>query len=929
MMRLDEAIRQLKIEGRTLELGRLEQFLDAVPSGSRSLVLDGQAGIGKSVLWADVVRQSRARGWHTLTCRPAEFESDLVFAALGDLVRPVAATADELPSVPRRALMSALLLDEPIAEGADQLAIAQAVLLLLGTLARDAPVLIAIDDLQWIDRSSSRILQFVVRRLGDEPVGFIATMRDDDRTSIFARRSTTPDRLEIGPLDRDATGELLRARIAAPIRRSTLRQIFEKSGGNPLFALELARAWSREHSDPDVPVALPTSLRQLMEQRLDQLPRRTRDALAYVAVLPGQRFEVLQSALSAAGLDTSALDAAFENDVLTRSERGVRFEHPLLNSVAYWGVTETRRRDAHRCAGSVLGDTPAGIHHLAMVTGGADERLAGALEQTAGEVARRGAPDAAATLLAEALRLTPTTALHDRARRAVACADRHLDSGATDEAASVLRTLPREEMIGVDRARLLHGLSRVVGRIEGFRPSGELLREALDHTGHDVGLRSAIERDLANTMSNHGDVRGALGYAELAVQHARTFANAELLRSTQVNLAVTRLFLGLGAPDDVEHQANVALERLGVGAHVNVNAQLLDAMTWAAMLKWTDRFDLARAILDRLVELLEERDEEGLAVPVLFQLGELACWSGDLEVASKLATSCAQTAIATQQSAWIVVGLHLRALVDAVRGSVVTARASVEEGLRRARELDEARMLIRLYHVAGMTELYGPDPGGAADWLLDAVELAERCGYGEPGVFRIDADAIEALLAAGRTTEAEVRTAALESVGRMLERPYAIATAARCRSLLALAHGDPDEALGLAVRANALARRLPQPIERARTLLVQGTIERRLHRRAAARVTLKSAEALFADVGATGWAGAAQRELARIGGRTASPDELTPTEEAVAELVASGNRNREVARRLHMSEKTVEANLTRIYRKLGVRSRSELAARRA
>jgi DNA-binding CsgD family transcriptional regulator len=788
-------------------------------------------------------------------------------------------------------------------------------------------VLIALDDLHWIDKPSAKVLRFASRRLVGEPVGLLASVRSPFRGGDPAMGRAT-DRLVVGPLDRTAIDAMLRARLPAPLRRTTRRRIFETSGGNPLFALELARVVKPGRLEGEVPDSVPTTLEAIVGHRVRGLPERTRRALLHVALLPDAAADLLTAALAASGLEPAVLDPAFREEVLRESETRIGFTHPVLRSVSYWTASTRQRTEAHRLVGNLLRDSAAGLRHRAMVSDGPDRALAGALEREARDVAIRGAPDAAAAMLGDALRLTPVEALDDRVRRGVARADRHLDAGETDAAIGVLRDLEAVLPRSPQRARVLHSRARAVGRSNGFRAGGALLAEALEQAGDDRELRCALERDLSNAMSNYGDLHGALAHGEVAAELAGQLDDPALVDGATVEVAVSRLFLGLGAPVDLEARAAEALVRLDRGAHVQVNAHLLEAMTWAAMLRWTDRLDVARGILERLLDVLDERDEDGLTLPVLFQLGELDCWSGSLASASERASRCAETAIAAGQRAWIAMGLYLRARVDAERGSVAAARAAAAEGLRMAEQQDDARMVIRNLHVLGSVELPGPDPAGALPHLQAATSLADDCGYREPGVFRVEADAIEALVAAGQLTEAEHRTAALEASGRRLRRPYALVTSSRCRAVLGLARGELDEALKDVTAALDAHDTLAQPIERGRTLLVHGVVLRRQHRKAAARATLDTAASLFVEHGAAGWAEAARRELARIGGRAPSPRDLTPSEEAIAALVARGKRNQEIAGELYLSEKTVESNLTRIYRKLGVRSRAELAAQR-
>jgi len=255
------------------------------------------------------------------------------------------------------------------------------------------------------------------------------------------------------------------------------------------------------------------------------------------------------------------------------------------------------------------------------------------------------------------------------------------------------------------------------------------------------------------------------------------------------------------------------------------------------------------------------------------------------------------------------------------------ARLAALEGLRIAEAADEILLVIPNLAVLGFLELSLGRPAEADAYLSRALELEQAMGVREPAYFRIVPDEVEALVALGRLDEAEALRAPFVEAGRNLDRAWAIATGARCRALVLAARGDLTGASAAADEAVRVHDDLPLPFELGRTLLVRGTVERRAKRKREARDTLTRALEVFDGLGAALWADKARAELARIGGRAPSSLDLTPTEDKVAALVASGSTNREVADALFVSVHTVEANLKRIYRKLGIRSRTELASK--
>jgi DNA-binding CsgD family transcriptional regulator len=266
-------------------------------------------------------------------------------------------------------------------------------------------------------------------------------------------------------------------------------------------------------------------------------------------------------------------------------------------------------------------------------------------------------------------------------------------------------------------------------------------------------------------------------------------------------------------------------------------------------------------------------------------------------------------------------------LVEAHLGRAEPARLAALEGLRVAEAAGEILLLIPNLSVLGFLELSSGNPSEAHRYLSRAVELKEAMGVREPAYFRLVPDEIEVLVALGQLDEAEALLAPFEEAGRDLDRAWAMATGARCRALVVAARGDHPAASAAADEAVIQHDRLPLPFELGRTLLVKGTVQRRAKRKREARDTLTQALEIFQGLGAVLWVERTRAELARIGGRAPSSVDLTPTEARVAELVAAGGTNREVADALFVSVHTVEANLKRIYRKLGIRSRTELASK--
>jgi len=310
---------------------------------------------------------------------------------------------------------------------------------------------------------------------------------------------------------------------------------------------------------------------------------------------------------------------------------------------------------------------------------------------------------------------------------------------------------------------------------------------------------------------------------------------------------------------------------------------------------------------------------------VLFTASELECRTGNWQRALRLASDALERSRQSGLGTLRIWSLNAQARVQAHIGQVDAARAAAEEGLRIAQANGAIAPLTQLTATLGFLELSLGDPEGADRRLGPLCEVIAQIGIGEPGVVRFMPDEIDALIALGRFDEAESLLAAFEERARAVDRISARAAAARCRALLAAASGDFDAARMSLAEAHAQHARLDEPFELGRTLLAEGTIERRANHRAAAREALTKALELFDSLGGALWAERSASELARIPGRAPASAELTEAERRVAALVAEGLSNKEIASRLFVTVRTVEAHLSHVYAKLGVRSRAQLA----
>jgi DNA-binding CsgD family transcriptional regulator len=918
--------------GRVPELGSIAGFLDAVPAGPSALVIQGEAGIGKTVLWNEAVAAARDRGYTVLSCHPAQAESRLPYLGLGDLFTHVPdQVLAGLPVPQRRALEVALLRVEGEGPPLQQRAVSAAVVNSLLILARSAPTLVAVDDVQWLDSPSRRVLRFAIRRIAPASVGILAAIRSGGREGdpLDLGRALPADSvswLTVGPLSLQAVERLLRSRLHAAFPGPALRRLEQTSGGNPFYALELGRVLL----DPGAsavagqPLPAPSSLTDLLRARLGRLPRASREALLIVSALSRPTADQVRAASATPEPAIVAMERAVAAGLIELRDGSVRFTHPLLASVVYSQASGAELRRLHQRLAGLVVDPEERARHLGLGAEGPDETVAAAIDAAAIRAARRGAPDAAAALLEQATRLTPPAATGDVRRRKLDAADQHVAAGDTARARILLEQVLATSDAGTTRARVLHRLSWVRGAEGGLSEGPPLLRQALAEVGEDLPLRVAIERDLVFALIQVGSPSEALPHARAGLLAAEASGQPILLAEALDYLCMAELLVGNKISTKLLDRAISVDQQVGPAPLLEHPGVATGRFPLALTLKWTDRFDAARDLLRSLYTVHGEHGDEGSLPPVLFHLGELELWAGNWQTATWLAGECHELASRTGQAVADRRALLLEAMVEACRGNVAAARSKGQASLVLSENAADSLSVIRSLKSLGLLELSLGKPGEAAGYLERGLELEAEAGY-DPGVLRLVPDAVEALLAAGRPQAARPLVEALEAQGRRLGRPWALATGARARGLLEAASGDlagAQTALEGALREH---KGLPQPFELARTLLAMGIVRRRAKRKREARDSLGQALAVFQELGAARWAGRTRAELGRIGGRAPSPAHLTPTEERIAELVAEGQTNREIAGSLFLSVKTVEANLTHIYRKVGVTSRRQLA----
>jgi DNA-binding CsgD family transcriptional regulator len=883
------------IVGRVEERRVVEEFVTRLDSDARSLVIVGEAGIGKTMLWRHALARCREANVHVLEARPAEEDRHSPGQGLVDLL-----DGSHLPE--RISTEAVLFADAPAIDRA------RALLTLLRSLVRDHPVVIAVDDLPWLDDITSRALRYALRRLEGLPVALLATAR-----------TWSPDNVAAPPgqYDQDVTvlevsalkPTELRSVIRAALPRADAEKISsasELAHGNPFFAIEFARTGSGSLGSPFA----------VLTARVAELPSATLHVARLLAV-HGPAPSSLLSQASGLLHTEDAVRSGLDNGIFV-VERNylVRFSHPLISTAVLTGMHWLDRQAAHAAWASVLTDPDTRALHLAQATVDVDDAIAAELELAAERHAARGSPRLAAALLAHSVRLTPSDQPVNSVRRAFAEVVQATRAG---ESAVAIRLA--DDLLSRLRSGPLHAevmTCRVVLDVAGAEHfiSGALDELTLDGSEERDRQRGRLLLLLGWLLSLYqGRLAEGLSFTRSALDIGRAWADEVLIAQAAATVSTATLLTGDGdtnlISEAVQYEDKVEGSQLLIWPRVMLGRQQL----------WNGQLQLARESLERTQRSAAKMGTEFLRSYRVRDLSHQAIAAGDLERAALLLEDGFETAREGGNEEVVSWLAYPGGLVSALRGDAEGAMWAADRLTWWGARAAEPPRRIQADHIRGVLAAAGRNWVEALDHLSVAADGLTEMGWRHPGPMPVLPQAIETACLAGDLERARALAERLRSDTLQLRSPWVNAQLESASGQLMLIDEDP-EAFTVLSRARNELESLGYLLDAARTGLISSLAGLRVGQRNGSHRMAEMSLAVFSRNGVKGWTEACQELVDRSSG--ASGGTLTATEAEVAHLVATGLRNREIGVRMFIGESTVEAHLTRIYRKLGIRNRAEL-----
>jgi ATP/maltotriose-dependent transcriptional regulator MalT len=902
--------------GRAAELGAIDAFLAGVASGSHALVFAGPAGVGKTTLLRAGIDQATSSGYTVLRSFPSPGDTRLAFAGLADLLRQrLDVVLPELAPPQRRVLGAALLVEDPLEFTPDPHIVAAAFLTALRTLAAHRPVVLVIDDVQWLDAPSASAVSFAARRFDGERAGLLCAVRSDGPAAPFelARARMEAQLVSVGGLSTAALRQVLRTELDLPLSHPTLHRVHAESAGNPLIALEIGRALTRRGLTRvgGGPLPVPVSVASLVSERLSELPIPVTGVLEVVAVLA----DALVSRILELGVPGADLDAAFAAGVIALDDGRVRFSHPVLASAVLGSIPPVRRRELHAAAARSSVSAEERVRHRALAAAGPSSRIAAELDEAALIAEHRGAPAAAAELLELAAALTKDGQPAARHRRLLNAGRLLARAGEIRAAAALLNDLAAATPPGQRHAEVLAHLAWTIE--DDVSVSITRLETARAEAGDAPVLQAKIHAYLSDYRAMRGDHEQARTDAQRALKFAEQSGDQALIAFLLAHAFHCDFRTGR-VVDERQLERALELERdLSTLSETELEPPSEVAGLYLNAL---GRLDEAEQMFKNVLSRAQQEGIEYVRADMLYRLSQLAVRKGESRRGLELALAGLEVAEQLDLGQLTGALLYGCGFATLQLGQADAVDEYSRRGEQQARDVGD-RVYLRMHQaLPGALDL------SLGNFAAAAATLAPLAGHLPSLGRRFESfwtpEIAEALIGAGELD------AAGELLAQLADRhsdPRSQAAAARGRGLLEAAQGRTANAIAELERALQLREQTArEPVEEGRIWLALGAVQRRVKQRRAARESLSHSLACFESADAAIWAGRATAELGRLSGRPPSIGELTATERRVAELVAGGLSNRAVAAELVVTVRAIESTLTKVYAKLGVRSRTQL-----
>jgi DNA-binding CsgD family transcriptional regulator len=912
---------------REYERRLLGGLVESLNVGGAAVVLHGEPGMGKTSLLAFVADCARHSDARVLTARGIESEAVLPYAAITDLLWPLQGHFATLPAIQREALEVCLALSAGPPRG--PLAACAGALGVLTAAADERPLVILVDDFQWLDAESAQILLFVARRLSDEPLAMVISVRAEPDAAM---PDTGLPMLSLTGLSMEECARLATA-MNVTVSPQKLASLVGSTGGNPLAVVEHLRkpgvsGWEEGMWAGSNGIGMHHSLERTWGRLFDQLPEDARTALFVVVADQDGGGQHTVQALKCLGLSLASLGPVERLGLVASSADAIRLRHPLLRSVVLARTPLAGRVAGYRALAEIA-DGHSRSWYLAAAAIGPDEAVATALVAAAGEARQRNGVRAAAQTLHRAAELTANPSV--RAERLLNAAhDAHLAGDSRSAVAWCEQALRYRDdpSFRVDVQRVAGGALTWLGEPKRAR---ELMTAAAAAAPPNEAARAAeILAEAIAPALLEGHVQLA---RDLAEQVECIWEKLPQAAPAATHTALAMVAEAFSLSGDVDRATPYLCLAADFPSSSNRMADLQGATFHAQTLSWAERYSEARYHLTTLLQAARHVASPTILAFALAVSAEISWWIGPWTTAYADATEALAWANENGQPGLLGYGLNMLARIEAARGERELCHHRVDKVRREVEPRGVGCMPVYNHAALGLAALSVGDLSDAATNLQQAWDLSFRQGMNNPNVVPLAGDLAEALARTQQRDRCVQILNWLEERAQATGLAYPHAAACRAKGILA---AEPEEAQRLfAASLAALDKVGPIPFEQARTLLCSGEAMRRSRRAVAARAPLNRALAIFDGLGAQSWAARARAELAASGLKNQHPSiaatrpirlkDLSPQELQVARIAARGQNNLEIAAALFISRKTVEAHLTRIYRKLGIRSRTQLA----